>query len=59
MLLNDLATTAYAFPFLGSEAFVIIQSGTVASETRISVILAGTGLGQAFLVPDKNEKYKY
>lgn len=56
-LINDLAATAYAIPFLGPEAFAIIQTGTPVSEARVSVVSAGTGLGQAFLVPDKNGKY--
>ena len=56
-LINDLAATAYAIPFLGPEAFAIIQSGTPVSEARISVVSAGTGLGQAFLIPDNNGKY--
>ena len=56
-LINDLAATAYAIPFLGSEAFAIIQTGTPVNEARISVVSAGTGLGQAFLVPEKNGKY--
>ena len=56
-LINDLAATAYAIPFLGPEAFAIIQAGTPVSEARISVVSAGTGLGQAFLIPDNNGKY--
>ena len=56
-LINDLAATAYAIPFLGPEDFAIIQTGTPVGEARISVVSAGTGLGQAFLVPAKNGKY--
>ena len=56
-LINDLAATAYAIPFLGPEDFAIIQTGTPLGEARISVVSAGTGLGQAFLVPAKNGKY--
>lgn len=56
-LINDLAATAYAIPFLSPEAFEVIQTGTSVSEARISVISAGTGLGQAFLVPGKNGKH--
>ena len=56
-LVNDLAATAYAIPFLGPEAFEVIQAGTSVSEGRISVVSAGTGLGQAFLVSDKNDNY--
>ena len=56
-LINDLAATAFAIPFLGPEDFAIIQTGTPVGEARISVVSAGTGLGQAFLVPEKNGKY--
>ena len=52
-----MATTAYAIPFLGPEDFAIIQNGTPVGEARISVVSAGTGLGQVFLVPEKNGKY--
>jgi len=56
-LINDLAAMAYAIPLLGSESFEVIQAGIPVSEARISVVSAGTGLGQAFLVPEKNGKY--
>ena len=56
-LINDLAATAYAIPFLGPEDFAIIQTGTPLGEVRISMVSAETGLGQAFLVPEKNGKY--
>ena len=52
-----MAETAYAISFLGPEDFAIIQTGTLVSEARISMVSAGTGLGQAFLVPAKNGKY--
>jgi glucokinase len=56
-LINDLAATAYAVPFLSSVAFEVLQNGTPVNEGRIAVVSAGTGLGQAFLVPDKNGNY--
>jgi glucokinase len=56
-LINDLAETAYAIPFLGPEDFENIQTGIPLGEARISVVSAGSGLGQAFLVPAKNGKY--
>jgi glucokinase len=52
-----LAATAYAIPFLGLEAFATIQTGSPVSEGKISMVSAGTGLGQAFLIPEKNGKY--
>jgi glucokinase len=52
-----LAATVYAIPFLGPEDFAIIQTGTPIGETRVSVVSAGTGLRQAFQVPEKKGKY--
>ena len=54
-LINDLAATAYAIPFLDPEDFAIIQTGIPVGEATISVVSAGSGLGQAFLVPAKSE----
>jgi glucokinase len=56
-LINDLAATACSIPFLSPEDFAVIQAGASVGEGRISVISAGTGLGQAFLIPEKNGKY--
>ncbi|MBT5550410.1 MAG: glucokinase [Nitrospina sp.] len=56
-MINDLVATANSIPFLGPEIFEVIQSGTVVTDGRISVVSAGTGLGQAFLIPDRNGKY--
>jgi glucokinase len=56
-LINDLVATAYSIPFLALEDFEVIQSGTAASDGRVAVISAGTGLGQAFLIPDGCGKY--
>jgi glucokinase len=52
-----LATTSYEISFLGPEDFAIIQTGTLVGEARIWMVSAGTGLGQAFLVPAKNAKF--
>ena len=56
-LINDLAATACAIPFLSPEDFEVIQAGAPVSEGRISVVSAGTGLGQAFLIPERNGKF--
>jgi glucokinase len=56
-LINELIATAYSIPFLAPEDFVVIQSGAAVTEGRISVVSAGTGLGQAFLIPDKHGKH--
>jgi hypothetical protein len=50
-----LDATAYAISFLGPEDFAIIQTGTLLGEAIISMVSAGTGLGQAFLVSEKTE----
>jgi glucokinase len=56
-LINDLVATASAIPYLDPEGFEVVQSGSPVAEGRISVISAGTGLGQAFLIPAGNGKY--
>jgi glucokinase len=56
-LINDLVATAYSIPFLSPEDFEVIQAGNPALNGRISVVSAGTGLGQAFLIPDRGGKY--
>ena len=56
-LINDLAATACSIPFLSPDDFTVIQAGAPVSEGRISVVSAGTGLGQAFLIPERNGKY--
>ena len=56
-LINDLAATACAIPFLSPEDLEIIQTGASVSEGRISVVSAGTGLGQAFLIPERKGKF--
>lgn len=56
-LINDLVATAYSIPFLAPKDFEIIQPGTPVTDGRICVISAGTGLGQAFLIPDRYGKY--
>ena len=56
-LINDLVATAYLIPFLSPEDFEVIQTGNPTTNGRISVVSAGTGLGQAFLIPDRDGKY--
>jgi glucokinase len=56
-LINDLVATAYSIPFLSPEDFEVIQTGNSTTNGRISVVSAGTGLGQAFLIPDRDGKY--
>ena len=50
-LLNDLEAAAYGALFLGEDEKLIVQPG-LERDGNISVIAAGTGLGQAFLFWD-------
>jgi glucokinase len=56
-LINDLVAMAHAIPFLSPECFAVIQAGTPVTGGKISVVSAGTGLGQAFLIPERKGKY--
>jgi glucokinase len=56
-LINDLVAMAYAVPCLEDKDVAVLQSGLQLKEGRISVVAAGTGLGQAFLIPTGSGKY--
>jgi glucokinase len=56
-LINDLVAMASAVPFLEDKDVAVLQSGLQFKEGRISVVAAGTGLGQAFLIPTDSGKY--
>jgi len=56
-LLNDLTAMACSVPFLSAEDFHTLQAGTHDPLGRVAVIAAGTGLGQAFLVPQEHGRY--
>jgi len=56
-LINDFAAMASAVPFLDGKDIEVLQEGRPDLGGRIAVIGAGTGLGQAFLVPDGNGRY--
>ena len=56
-LLNDLTAMACSVPFLPAEDFQTLQAGTFDPLGRVAVIAAGTGLGQAFLVPQEHGRY--
>ncbi len=56
-LINDLVAMAYAVPCLEDKDVAVLQSGSQLKEGRISVVAAGTGLGQAFLIPTGSGKY--
>jgi glucokinase len=56
-LINDLAAMACAVPFLQDSELEVLQRGQGMEEGRVAVIAAGTGLGQAFLIPDGTGRY--
>ena len=56
-LIDDLVAMAYAVPCLEDKDVAVLQSGLQLKEGRISVVAAGTGLGQAFLIPTGSGKY--
>jgi len=56
-LINDLAAMACALPFLPDADLEVLQEGHEVEGERAAVIAAGTGLGQAFLVPDGTGRY--
>lgn len=56
-LLNDLAATAFAVPYLNKTEIIEIKKGSekLLSE-RFAVIAPGTGLGEAFLICEDKKK---
>jgi glucokinase len=57
-LVNDLAATAAAVPFLGAGQLRVLHPGSDDRERRLYAVLApGTGLGQAFLYRDDDGRY--
>ena len=51
-LINDLEAAAHGVLTLPPEKFLVLQSGTPAAGGNMALIAAGTGLGQALMVPD-------
>lgn len=49
-LLNDLAATAYAIPFLDPSDILTLNPGRPSINENLGIIAPGTGLGEAFLV---------
>lgn len=56
-LINDLAAMACALPFLPDSELEVLQEGQEVEGGRVAILAAGTGLGQAFLVPDGKGRY--
>jgi glucokinase len=57
-LINDLAALACAVPYLSDDEVEIIQKGQGDPNGKTGVLAAGTGLGQAFLIPDEGGHYR-
>ncbi|MDH5761467.1 MAG: glucokinase [Nitrospinota bacterium] len=57
-LINDLAAMACAIPHLRGEEVAVIQKGQGDPQGTIGVLAAGTGLGQAFLVPEREGRWR-
>ena len=57
LLINDLVATAYGITLLSAESFEVIQKGNPVNKAMMAVVSAGTGLGQAFVVPGENGKH--
>ena len=57
-LINDLAALAYAVPHLTSTELEVIHAGRSDAEGNIGVLAAGTGLGQAFLIAEREGRYR-
>ncbi len=50
-LINDFEAAGYAVPTLGDEDVAVLQTGEARAGAPCAIIGAGTGLGQAILVP--------
>jgi glucokinase len=57
-MINDLAALASAVPYLAPEELETIQQGQGDPNGNIGVLAAGTGLGQAFLIPEGEGRYR-
>jgi len=57
-LINDLAALACAVPYLKLDEVETIQEGCGDPNGKIGVLAAGTGLGQAFLIPEGEGRYQ-
>ena len=56
-LINDLAAMACSVPFLQDDELEVLQMGQGSDDGRMAVLAAGTGLGEAFLLPDGSGRY--
>ncbi len=58
LLINDLAALASAVPYLTPDEVEVIQQGQGDPNGKIGILAAGTGLGQAFLIPEGEGRYR-
>lgn len=59
-LINDLGATAYSIPYLNEEELIQINKGSKKTAVkRFAVLAPGTGLGEAFLICEGDEKIIY
>jgi glucokinase len=56
-LLNDLAATAHAVPFLEPADLCTLNKGEATRDGAIAVVAPGTGLGEAYLIRD-GDRYR-
>ena len=57
-LINDLAALAWSVPYLTDGELEVIQEGQDDPNGTIGVLAAGTGLGQAILVPEREGRVR-
>jgi glucokinase len=50
-LINDFHAVALGIPELAADAFVVLQQGEIDREGPVAILGAGTGLGEAILMP--------
>jgi glucokinase len=55
-LLNDLEATAYGLPVLPPSAFVTLREGVADAKGNQALLAAGTGLGEALLIWDGQQR---
>lgn len=58
-LMNDLQATAYALPHLAPNEILTLQEGKAVSGGARAVVAPGTGLGEAFLLPNGSGYFAY
>ncbi|MBE9240477.1 glucokinase [Synechocystis salina] len=57
-LINDFAAVGYGILGLGSEDLTVLQSAPVDPSGAIAILGAGTGLGQCYVIPQGQGRYR-